>query len=193
MSEPEIAPADAADAGDAGPLGIVRATWRRLRSRWYLRWAIDLLIVVLIFWAFGRWQSRHLLDDGVEAPAFTLRDLDGVERSLSDYRGKVVVLFFWAPWCTVCHLESDNWARIQSWRSDVQVLAIASAFEDVASVEAFVGDDRGAYPVLLGTAELSRAYKVDAFPTHYIIDPDGKIAWQGTGYTPTVALWFRLL
>ena len=57
----------------------------------------------------------------------------------------------------------------------------------------FVGDDAGVYPVLLGQDAVQRAYRVDAFPTHYIIDPDGRVAWQGQGYSPTVALWLRLL
>ena len=103
-----------------------------------------------------------------------------------------MVLLFWAPWCTVCHLESDNWARLQSWRDDIQVLAIASAYQDKASVAEFVGDDRGVYPVLLGNDAISRAYHVDAFPTHYIIDPTGHITWQGAGYSPTISLWLHL-
>ncbi len=180
------------EAVATGPTGV-RGAWRRVRRRWYTRWPMDILIVVFLFWAIGRWQSRHLLDDDVVAPAFTHTDLDGVQRSLSDYQGKVVVLLFWAPWCTVCSLESDNWARIQSWRDDIQVVAVALSWEDVASVEEFVGEDRDDYPVLLGDANTQRAYKVEAFPTHYIIDPNGRIAWQGAGYTPTLGLWMRLL
>ena len=173
------------------PTGL-RGLWRRARRRWWSRWAIDLAIIAAIFWAFGRYQSRNLLDDDLVAPAFTLPDLDGVQRSLADYRGRTVVLLFWAPWCTVCHLESDNWARLQSWRDDIQVIAIATSWETKASVEEFVGDDRDAYPVLLGTDAVQRAYHIDAFPTHYIIDPEGRIAWQGAGYSPTISLWLRL-
>lgn len=176
-----------------GPWGRLRDLWRAARRRWYTRWAMDLLILAFIFWAIGRYQSRHLLDDDVAAPAFRLPDLDGVPRALEDYRGKVVVLQFFAPWCTVCSLESDNWARVQSWRPEVQVIAVALAWEDKASVEEFVGDDRGRFPVLLGTDAVQAAYKVDAFPTHYIIDPDGKVAWQGAGYTPTVGMLLRLM
>lgn len=183
---------DAAAPPASTPTGV-RGAWRRLRRRWYVRWTLDLLLVAALLWGIGRFQARHLLDDGVEAPAFTLTDLDGATRSLADYRGRTVVLLFWAPWCTVCSLESDNWARIQSWRDDVQVLAVALAWEDRASVERFVGDDRGAYPVLLGDAAVQRAYRVESFPTHYIVDRDGRVAWQGQGYTPTINLWLRLL
>jgi peroxiredoxin len=171
----------------------MRDLWRRMRRRWYGRWAIDLLLIVFVFWAIGRYQSRNLLGDEVTAPAFRLPDLTGQPRALADYRGKVVVLQFFAPWCTVCRLESDNWARVQSLREDVQVIAVALAWEDKASVEEFIGGDRGRYPVLLGTDAVQAAYQVDSFPTHYIIDADGRVAWQGAGYTPTVGLLLRLL
>lgn len=183
-----------AATGATRVIGAVRGAWRRVRARWYGRWTLNLLFVVFVFWAVGRYQSRNLLDDGLEAPAFALPDLDGVTRSLADYRGKVVVVQFFAPWCTVCSVESDNWARIQAWRDDVQVLAVALAWEeDKASVARFVGDDRGAYPVLYGTDAVQRAYKVESFPTHYVIDREGRIAWQGAGYTTTIGLWLRLL
>lgn len=174
-------------------LGRVRAGWGWLRARWYRRWTFDLLALVVLFWAVGRWQSRNLLSDDVAAPAFSLRDLDGRVHALSDYRGKVVVLDFFAPWCTVCGLESDNWARIQSWRSDVQVIAVALSYEDLPSIERFIGDDRGRYPVLLGNDAVQRAYRIESFPTHYIVDPEGRIAWQGAGYSPTLGMWLRLL
>lgn len=199
MAQQNTTPADSNAIGAVpradgpGLWSRVRDLWRRARRRWYTRWAIDILILVLIFWAIGRYQSRHLLDDEFAAPAFRLPDLDGVPRALEDYRGKVVVLQFFAPWCTVCSLESDNWARVQSWRPDVQVVAVALAWEDKASVLEFVGDDRGRYPVLLGTDAVQAAYKVEAFPTHYIIDAEGKVAWQGAGYTPTVGMLLRLL
>jgi hypothetical protein len=72
------------------------------------------------------------------------------------------------------------------------VLAVALAYERREEVGEFIGDDRGAYPVLYGDAGVQRDYRVESFPTHYIIDPDGRVAWQGTGYTPTVTLWLRL-
>lgn len=174
-------------------MNTLRTFWRRLRARWYGRWASNLVFAVFLFWLVGRWQARNLLSDDLPAPAFRLPDLDGVTRSLADYRGKVVVLQFFAPWCTVCRFESDNWARIQAWRDDVQVLAVALSWEERGAVERFIGSDRGAYPVLLGDESVARAYHVTSFPTHYIIDAEGRIAWQGSGYTPTLGLWWRLL
>lgn len=174
--------------------GRVASAWRWLRARWYRRWAVDLLLIALVFWAVGRFQARDLLDDDTLAPAFTLRGLDGRDHALSDYRGKVVVLQFFAPWCTVCRVESDNWARIQSLHGDdVQVLAVALSYESVQSVVEFMGDDLGAYPVLLGNADVQRRYRVESFPTHYILDKDGRVTSQSAGYTTTLGYLMRLL
>lgn len=168
--------------------------WRWLRARWYRRWAFDLLLIVLVFWAVGRFQARHLLSDDELAPAFVLRGLDGKDHALVDYRGKVVVVQFFAPWCTVCRVESDNWARIQSIHGDrVQVLAVALAYENVQAVVEFMGGDLGAYPVLLGNDAVQRAYRVESFPTHYILDEDGRITSQSAGYTTTLGYLLRLL
>jgi thiol-disulfide isomerase/thioredoxin len=172
----------------------LRDAWTWLRARWYRRWTFDILLFVAIFWVFGRFQARNLLSDAELAPTFVLRGLDGQDHALSDYRGKVVVLQFFAPWCTVCRVESDNWARIQSLKGDsVQVLAIALGYENVQSVVEFMGDDINAYPVLLGNDQIQRAYKVESFPTHYILDRDGRITSQSAGYTTTLGYLMRLL
>ncbi|HRE91599.1 MAG TPA: TlpA disulfide reductase family protein [Myxococcota bacterium] len=172
----------------------IKRAWTWLRAKWYRRWAFDLLVIVVIFWGVGRFQSRNLLGDDELAPAFSLRGLDGKDHKLEDYRGKVVVLQFFAPWCTVCRVESDNWARIQGIHDDdVQVLAIALSYESVQSVVEFMGDDLGAYPVLLGNDKIRSAYKIESFPTHYILDEEGRITSQSAGYTTTLGYLMRLL
>lgn len=191
--EPTSVPVVPAAPARSSRLAPVSRAWGWLRARWYRRWAFDIALIMVAFWAFGRYQSRHLLSDDLPAPPFTLRDLDGRQHSLADYRGKVVVLDFFAPWCGVCRLESDNWARVQGIRDDVQVIAVALSWETRDAVVDFIGDDRGAYPVLLGTEAVREAYRVESYPTHYIIDADGRIAWQGAGYTATVGFLMRLL
>jgi thiol-disulfide isomerase/thioredoxin len=171
----------------------ILAAWRAARRRWYTRWPIDLAILMFIFWAIGRWQARNLLDDETVAPAIALPDLDGRLRTLDEWRGKTVSLQFFAPWCTVCRVEMDNWARIQSMNSDIQVVAVALAWENRQDVLDFIGDDRGQYPVLLGTDQVQAAWRVESFPTHYILDEDGRIASQTVGYSPTLAMWLRSL
>jgi thiol-disulfide isomerase/thioredoxin len=175
-------------------MGRIRSAWTWVRARWYRRWAFDILLIMVVFWGVGRFQSRNLLSDDELAPTFTLRGLDGKDHSLEEYRGKVVVLQFFAPWCTVCRVESDNWARIQGVHGDdVQVLAVALSYESVQSVVEFMGDDLGSYPVLLGNDKVRAAYRIESFPTHYILDAEGRITSQSAGYTTTVGYLMRLL
>ncbi len=188
--QPQPTPENPTLQGPSG--GKVSTAWRWLRARWYRRWTFDLLIFMLVFWAFGRYQARNLLDDADLAPDFTLRGLDGKDHSLSDFRGKVTVVQFFAPWCTVCRVESDNWARIKDVK-DIHVVAVALGYDNVQAVVEFMGDDIGAYPVLLGNDAVQRAYRVESFPTHYILDKDGHITSQSAGYTTTLGYLMRLL
>lgn len=181
------------EAPSGGALSRIRRGWRRLRARWYGRWAIDLLIILAVFWAISRFRARHLLHDGNPAPAFALRDLAGQTHQLADYRGKPVLLVFTAPWCTVCQLEADNWTRVQDWvGEDARVVAVALGYEDQAQVERMVADERIEVPVLLGGREIAEAYRVEAYPTHYVIDAQGQIGWQDSGYATTLGLWARV-
>lgn len=141
----------------------------------------------------GRYQARELLDDAEPAPELSLTDLDGRHHRLSDLRGQTVLVHFFAPWCGVCRFEADNWGRVQATHPELRVLAVALAWEQRADLEAFFGGTRPNHPVLLGSAVEQAAWRVSAFPTHYLINPDGRIIWQSTGYTPTVGFWLRLL
>ena len=76
---------------------------RWYRRRW-VRWTTNVVVVLSLVWMVGRFQSRHLIDEAVAAPEFELTALDGSLHRLSDYRGKRVLIVFWAPWCTVCKL-----------------------------------------------------------------------------------------
>jgi len=165
---------------------------RWYQTRW-VRWPANVLLVLLIFWGVGRFQSRHLIDEAIAAPNFTLVALDGTRHTLSDYRGKRVLLVFWAPWCTVCKLEKDNIERVRRWNDDAIVFSVALSYESMADVREFVSDaGEDERFVLLGTRAVSAAYNIEAFPTHYVIDRDGTVSYAGQGYTTTVGLHWRL-
>lgn len=179
--------------GKVKPGFVLSRLWAWTRKKWYRRWAVDLGILALILFAMGRFQARHLLEDGTK-PSFSLQDLDGKSHRLEDYRGKVVVLQFFAPWCGVCRLESDNWARIQRIESEkIQVLAVALSYESIEDVIEFIGEDRGAYPVLLGNPGIQEQFRIQSFPSHYILNKDGEVVSQSAGYTSTLGYLMKLL
>jgi thiol-disulfide isomerase/thioredoxin len=183
----------AAEAGGTPRRGPWSRAWRGLRSRWYGRLLVDLLIVTAVVWAVGRFQARDLLADETVAPGLARIDLAGQRVDLETLRGRKVLVHFFAPWCGVCRMESDNWDRVQATHPNMRVLAVALAWEDAADVRSFFGEALPNHPVLLGQEADQAAWRVTSFPTHYLLDEHGRIIWQGAGYTPTVAFWLRLL
>lgn len=168
------------------------AAWTHARRRRWVRWTIDVAIILVAVFAVGAWQTRGHLRDA--APPFTAPLLEGGEVSLSSLRGKPVLLEFWAPWCTVCKAQSQNISWLKALVAErAHVYSIASSYEDRAQVDSYVRDKAVDYPVLLGGEQLARQYKVDAYPTLYFLDRDGRIKHSAVGYTTSVGLLWRLL
>jgi peroxiredoxin len=113
------------------------------------------------------------------APGFTLRDASGAPVSLADYRGKVVVLNFWATWCHGCRTEIP-WLMEFAGEYRAKGLAVIGVSMDEDGwkvVKPFLREKRLNYPVVLGTGEVARRYGgVDAMPLTYLIDRRGRIA-----------------
>jgi peroxiredoxin len=113
------------------------------------------------------------------APEFTLTDANGSSVKLSDYRGKVVLLNFWATWCGPCTLEIPWFIDFeQEFKSrGFEVVGISMDDEGWAAIKPYAAEHKMNYRVLLGDDSVSQLYGgVEALPTTFIIDRDGKIA-----------------
>ncbi|MBN1204994.1 MAG: TlpA family protein disulfide reductase [Myxococcaceae bacterium] len=177
----------------SAPLRGLRDAWQRARQRWWVRWGVDLAVVALLFTAVMAWQTRHLPDAGTPAPDFHLRELSGGQVRLSELRGKPVVLAFWAPWCGVCEAESSTLSALRSMVGErAHILTVAVAYEDEEDVRRFVREREADYPVLLGDDAVMRAFRVDRFPTTFILSPEGRIEQATVGYTTRLGLLWRL-
>jgi peroxiredoxin len=118
------------------------------------------------------------------APEFTLRDANGAFVKLSDYRGKVVLLNFWATWCGPCALEIPWFIEFeQQYKSRAfEVVGISMDDDGWEAVKPYVSEHKMNYRVLLGDDSVSQLYGgVEALPTTFIIDRDGKIAFVHVG------------
>ena len=123
---------------------------------------------------------------GESAPALQLRDLDGVESSLADYRGSIVVLNFWATWCLPCRLETPyfSWAQAEYGRRGLQVIGISiDAAEDVEKVAKFARRRKLAYSIWLGGTQdqMERMGLGPGIPSTAFISRDGRIAARVEG------------
>jgi len=120
------------------------------------------------------------------APDFTLKDADGKQVRLADYRGKVVLLDFWATWCGPCRIEIPWFTEMERKNKDkgFAVLGVSMDDEGWKVVKPFVGEMKINYRVLLGTDQAAHDYGgLDALPTTFLIDRDGKIASVHVGLT----------
>ncbi|HEX9622106.1 MAG TPA: TlpA disulfide reductase family protein [Polyangiaceae bacterium] len=163
------------------------------RSRW-VRWLGNAALVAAVYLALAYFRGRSGLptDGDTPAPAFTLRTLDGQERSLADLAGKTVLLHFWAPWCGICRAEVSTLNAVKADLAPDQALLTVAAADDVASVREFMRERELAYPVVMATPEVLAAYGVSAFPTNYVIDARGRIRSHTVGMTTRWGLKARL-
>jgi len=121
---------------------------------------------------------------GLAAPNFDLATLDGHRVKLSDYRGKAVLLNFWATWCSPCKVEMPWFVELQKkyGNDGLIILGIAMDDSDAPKIAEFASEMGVNYPVLLGTDQVSEQYgNVEFLPTSFYIDRDGKIVGKGTG------------
>jgi peroxiredoxin len=118
---------------------------------------------------------------GVLAPDFTLTDLAGKEVKLKDYRGKKVMLNFWATWCPPCKAEMPAMEKIyQQKSSEIEILAIN--LDPQNDVSGFVNENQLSFPVLLDkNGATQHAYSIISIPTTFIIDEKGIITKKHIG------------
>ena len=118
-----------------------------------------------------------------QAADFNLQDMQGTTHKLADYRGKVLVVNFWASWCSPCVKEMPSLQR--AWEQlkldAIQVLAV-NAGENRKEIDGFTKSYPVSFPLLLDPdMALTTAWSVKGLPTTYIIDPGGQIIFQKLG------------
>lgn len=117
------------------------------------------------------------------APPFLLRDINGKIVSTADWKGKVVILNFWATWCPPCREEVPELVQLQAKYKDKLLVVGASEDEDEPQkVQQFVHEHGINYPIVMATRELIENYGgVPALPTSFLIDPQGRVMLKHTG------------
>jgi peroxiredoxin len=154
---------------------------------------VALVIAIMGMLAFGKYTQRTRKHgrmilvgnvQGAKAPDFTLTSVDGRKVKLSDYRGKAVLLNFWATWCPPCKVEMPWFEDLQRQyaKDGLVVLGVAMDDSEPASIAKFATQLGVNYLVLLGTDQVSDDYgDVQYLPTTFYINRNGAIVDKMTG------------
>lgn len=147
-----------------------------------------LVVTILIYGAIASpaWSGSnelHEVKGKPLAPDFSLVDIDDKQHRLSFYRGKVVIVNFWATWCPPCRFELPSmealWQELK--KEDVVMLAI-NIGEDADTIFTFTTDYPVTFPLLMDRdSSVIKQYPVLGIPTSFIIDPQGRIIYRAVG------------
>lgn len=168
--------------------------WQAFRKHKWLALAFDALLILLVFQGFSLWQQRDLLgSNGEMAPSTRLFDMQGKMHDIAEQKGRKTIVYFFAPWCSVCHASIGNLQNLREDRSEdeLAIYAIALSWDKYEEVEEFVSRHELTIPVLLGDNFTAQDWKIRGFPTYYVLDSEGRIIERDMGYSTEIGLKLR--
>jgi peroxiredoxin len=143
------------------------------------------VLAIGLFWIAAAKAAGFEARVASPAPELKAHDLTGAPKTLSDYRGKVVVLNFWATWCPPCQREMPSLERLRGQMKGrpLEIVAVSSA-ETPEEVNAYLAKMKLGFPILLDTdSSNTRRWKVFALPTTFVLDAEGQVRHVLTGPT----------
>ena len=135
--------------------------------------------LIIVFLSFTQLFAQRKIENqknSNKAPDFTLEDLNGKNVKLSDFKGKVVIINFWATWCPPCKAEIPDFIELYKTYQKKGLVILGIALDNKEKVVKFVKDNGINYPVLMGNQEVSNLYGgISGIPTSFVVDRKGII------------------
>ena len=135
--------------------------------------------LIIVFLSFTQLFAQRKIENQTssnKAPNFTLEDLNGKNVKLSDFKGKVVIINFWATWCPPCKAEIPDFIELYKTYQKKGLVILGIALDNKEKVVKFVKDNGINYPVLMGNQEVSNLYGgISGIPTSFVVDRKGII------------------
>jgi len=144
-----------------------------------------LVMIVFVHPAQAQQPGKGLtaLPERPQAPDFDLLDIDGNSHRLSSYRGKVLIINFWATWCPPCRAEMPSMQR--AWevlqKEGIMMLAI-NVGEDEDTISQFTANYPVEFPLLMDRdSSVVTKWPVRGLPTTFVVDPEGRLTYRAIG------------
>ena len=167
---------------------------RRMTFKWdrktWLSWLGQAALLLVVYWGVSSWQQKDLLANASPAPALRLVSLDGEVISVKPQQARKTLVYFFAPWCSVCKLSVPNLEALRQARSDEElaIYLVALSYSSQQEVSDFFDDLPVSVPVLMGNSHTMAEFKIDAFPTYYVLDEELKVVSKSVGYSSELGL-----
>ena len=154
-----------------------------------IRLRFALILPVCLGLAFLLFQCAKEEKGPSLAPEFSLKTLTGEEISLSKYKGKTLLIDFWATWCGPCRESIPHLVHLyKTYRGQgLEVVGLSMDKGDPKTVVHFVRSLDMPYSIAIAPEEIARAYGVNGLPTIVLIDKEGKIREKIVGFSTTIA------
>ena len=143
--------------------------------------------------SLSMYLAKDMLANEERAPLLSLPLLSqqGLSPATLQWQARdKTLIYFFAPWCTVCSVSMPGLTLLPE--SEAQVVAVALDWQSTEEVQQFI--DRVGFEgtVLLGTDQVKSAYKIDAYPSYYVVDNKGNVIHRDRGFSTPPGLWLRL-
>lgn len=151
---------------------------------------IQVVFFIAIFMALSWFKSSSMLSTSQKLPDDLVSSISlaGEQVSLKS-EGKVKVLYFFAPWCTVCHVSIGNVQGLYEKNPNIDVVAIALDYSSNKAVTDFVSQHELTIPIVYGNEQLKQVFKIEAYPSYYVIDANNEISWRSVGYSTELGMY----
>ena len=131
--------------------------------------------------------STSLTDIAIELPTVM------GERIKIHSAGKTTIVYFFAPWCQVCHASIGNLQALYEKNEHLDVIAVVMDFTSIAEVSKFTQQHQLTFPIALGNEVIKKQFKITGYPSYYIIDEQNTITGRSLGYSSELGLYLRSL
>ncbi len=159
------------------------------------KWILEAIVFISFIVIFTLYQQKDLLatDGSVQVNEFKLKNLNDEALLVPLPKGQKSLVYFFAPWCGVCRHSMPNLEAIhKDGEKTANIIAIALAYQSNEEVKQFVNQVGLTFPVYLGDKNIKNDFKIQAFPTYYVVDESGKIEYTSMGYSTEMGLRARL-
>ena len=160
--------------------------------------AIQVVIFFVIFQSLSYFRETSMLATDTKVASssqllFTqVPTLMGETVSLNS-QGKNTILYFFAPWCQVCHMSIGNLQALYEKNEHLDVIAIALDYSSIDEVMDFTKQHQLTFPIALGNEEIKHAFLITGYPSYYVLGEENSIIGKSLGYSSELGLYLRSL